>query len=108
MRIWDPRLYPVLCTKHLLAQWRESLGMYSIIVNKKKGYSNHPAVIEYKDCPQRLWHRMELMHEEMLRRGWHPKPLPALVTYPGGELHIWEPVEVQVQKLRAKHCKCHI
>lgn len=107
MRIWHPALYPRLCTKHLVACWREGLGAYKVITLELKGYSNHPAVLEYKGCPQRLWYRLSLIREEMLRRGYHPKDLPALVVK-NGEFVEWESLEDQVRKLQAKHCPCHV
>ena len=41
MRIWD--IHPQkLCRQHLLGEHRELHAIWSVLVNNKKGYSNHP------------------------------------------------------------------
>lgn len=105
MRIWSKALLPHLCRNHLLAAWRESLGAYSIIINNKKGYSNHPAVKEFADCPEYLWIRLLSIRKEMLRRNYNPKKLPEF-KYSGGEIVQWEDIDRQYDVLVGKRCDC--
>ena len=110
MRIWHEKLIPKLCRQHLLAMWRESLGCYSILVNDKKGYRNHPAVKEFEGLPCCLWDRMFLVREEMLRRGYHPKDMPQFVdghTKPH-KPKPWQSLRQQVEALKIKQCDCKI
>jgi hypothetical protein len=113
MRIWAKSLDKILCKNHLVSEWRESLCVFSTIVNNKKGYSNHPAMIEWKLCPDKLWDRMKLIREEMLRRGYHPKELP---PRPADTIFMpipWQSLSEQIERLKEKRqtiksCKCKI
>ncbi len=111
MRIWHEKLIPKLCRQHLLAMWREGLGCYSILVNDKKAYRNHPAVKEFEGIPCCLWERLFFVREEMLNRGYHPKELPQFVD---GQRKAhqaytpWQTLEEQVAVLKAKGCDCRI
>lgn len=110
MRIWHQRLIPKLCTKHLLAQWREGLGCYSIIFNNKKGYSKHPQVIQYKNSLQTLWYILETTRNEMLKRGFNPKPLPGFPSNEHNKLKtlVWQTLKQQKEILRNKNCNCKV
>lgn len=107
VRIWNHSLIPKLCRQHLLAMWREGLGAYSIIVNHKKGYRNHPAVVEFADCPEDLWLVLKMVRDEMLYRGYKPKAMPELRFFCGPRRE-WQTLEQQVEILRAKQCGCDI
>ena len=107
MRIWHQQLIPSLCKNHLLAVWREALGAYSIIVDGKKGYRNHPATIEFLSCPEALHERLCLIRVEMVKRGWKPKELPLKVSF-GGSVAEWQSLEQQTEHLKSKNCLCHL
>ena len=110
MRIWHKKLIPLLCRQHLLACWREALGAYSIITNHKEGYKNHPAVKEFKDAPEALYARLHFIRQEMLNRGYQPKPLPepAYHLFRNGLIHQWQTLKEQVTILKEKHCNCQV
>jgi uncharacterized protein (TIGR02328 family) len=110
MRIWHEKLISKLCRQHLLAVWREGLGCYSIIINNKKGYRNHPATQEFIKAPDMLWVRLRRIREEMLRRGYHPKEVPEPTYKLPEELPVkpWQTLEEQTAVLKAKGCKCKI
>ncbi len=69
MRIWD-----VPCRElddiGLLAEHRELHGLWSVIVEWKKGYARHPETLRWKSHLRALWRRHEEQVTEMARRGW--------------------------------------
>jgi len=72
MRIWD--INPgYLNDKSLLGEHRELHAIVSILINKKKGYSNHPETLRWKGCGWALKQRHKLLKHEMLLRGFHDK-----------------------------------
>ena len=107
MRIWDKRLIPRLCQKHLCAMWRESLGAYSIITEGKSGYRNHPATQEFINSPADLYDILSIVRDEMLKRGYHPKELPKKVNT-RSTIKSWQNLKQQVEVLKNKKCKCVI
>ncbi len=92
--------------------WREGLGAYSIIVNGKKGYRNHPAVKEFEGCPNLLAERLQAVRGEMIRRGYHPKEGPEVdggrVEEERRRYREWQSLEEQVERLREKGCECEV
>lgn len=109
MRIWHERLIPLLCRNHLLGVWRESLGCYAIITQGKRGYRNHPAVIEFSHAPWRLLQRMHVIRDEMLRRGYHPKEIPPVMSaYLEDGVKEWQSLDEQCAVLRGKGCECKV
>lgn len=110
MRIWHEKLIPMLCRQHLLAVWREALGAYSIIIEGKKGYRNHPATIEFARHPNKLWLRLYAIREEMLKRGYKPKPMPTMPMCPdvSPEVTEWQSIDEQIRILKIKGCDCII
>lgn len=95
--------------------WREGLGCYKI-VNRvrplKGGYSNHPAVKEFKRGVMDLYNRLQLVRNEMLKRGYHPKAMP---KYPIIHDEVmwclakpWQTLKQQKEILKAKGCKCKV
>lgn len=105
MRIWHENLISDLCNKHLVAMWREALGCYSIIVNNKKGYRNHPAVQEFMDSPEKLHNRLKLIKKEARKRNFNFKEVPKRVEF-GGKTKQWQSLEKQKKVLNFKKCKC--
>jgi uncharacterized protein (TIGR02328 family) len=109
MRIWHEKLIPHLCRQHLLAVWREGLGAYSIITKGKKGYSNHPAVIEFKNAPWQLVKRLHIIRNEMLKRGYNPKNIISLRSaYLESSIKPWQTLKEQIERLKDKHCECKL
>ena len=108
MRIWHEKLIPKLCQKHLCAMWREGLGMFSILVNNKKSYRNHPATIEFEQNVLELKNRLHAVRQEMLARGYHPKALPDGKMGCDGKVKEWQTLEEQIEVLKGKGCKCNI
>lgn len=110
MRIWHEQLIPKLCQKHLCAMWREGLGAYSIITENKKGYSNHPAVKEFKNAPEKLLIRLHKVRNEMLNRGYEPKMIDgySLSKSLNETIEEWQPLEQQIEILKSKKCKCNL
>lgn len=112
MRIWHEKLIPKLCRQHLLACWREGLGAYNIITENKKGYRNHPAVKEFENAPQALWHRLFQIRFEMQKRGYNPKQLPytpnKLTDMKYTDIKQWQTLEEQIEVLKSKKCDCKV
>lgn len=72
MRIWD--INPgYLNRQSLLGEHRELHGIVSIIVNAKKGYSNHPETVRWQDCGWALNLRHKQLACEMALRGYVDK-----------------------------------
>lgn len=116
MRVWNQKLIKKLCRNHLLGQWRESLGCHKIITEyyatgKKLGYFNHPQVQQYLDKPQKLFSILDTTRNEMIKRGYNPKPLPD-VNCEGkplfGKLKEWQTLEEQIEVLKNKNCDCKV
>lgn len=105
MRIWHPRLIPKLCTRHLVAMWREANGAYKIITEGKKGYSKHPATKEYANCPEKLHAVLTKLKSESISRGYNFKQVPVKVSF-GGRQKVWQTYEEQVARLKEKGCPC--
>ncbi len=103
MRIWD--INPgYLNRQSLLAEHRELHGIASIIVNNKKGYSNHPETIRWLGYGWSLWKRHQLLAAEMSLRGFTDKT-PVLTRTNKGmwpETYIDEPGR-QFQLLESKY-----
>ena len=107
MRIWDvpPAL---LCRQHLLGEHRELHGLWNILTENKRGYSNHPETRRWVGRLAALYERHEALVREMSRRGYrHASPLPA----EGGtgdavqRTYIDSPAQ-QLALLAAKPCPC--
>lgn len=109
MRIWHEQLILKLCRQHLLAVWREGLGAYKIITEKRTdlSYYKHPATQEFKDCTEALHQRLSLIRQEMLNRGYNPKELPELISF-GGQVKEWQSIDEQINLIKSKGCKCNI
>lgn len=109
MRIWDQVPPENLCRRHLLAQWREGLGLWNILTQGKRGYANHPETMRWRGHVRTFHTVLWRTRQAMLARGWSPKPLPKLGTgYAGscdsnGAVSTWDD---QLATLRAKKCGC--
>ena len=82
MRIWD--LDPgFLSDKSLLGEHRELHGLFSIHINKKKGYARHPETLRWTSALTGLIKRHEILVSEMTLRGFnHQSPLDPLDLTP--------------------------
>jgi len=103
MRIWD--INPgYLNRQSLLGEHLELHGIVSIIVNGKKGYSNHPETVRWVDHGWALRQRHRLLAAEMSLRGFIDKS-PVVMRARKGiwpETYIDEPFR-QFQILEAKY-----
>jgi hypothetical protein len=64
MRVWDSISPSRLCRQHLLAEHRETLCIWSVITNNKKGYSQHPETVRFRGNLNALAYR----HNELVKR----------------------------------------
>lgn len=110
MRIWHEKLISKLCRPHLLAMWREGLGCLGIVCGYKKGYRFHPQVKEFMNHDYKLYNRLYQVREEMLKRGYYPKPLPNIIVWntPRPRYTPWQSLQKQTEILRAKGCQCQV
>ena len=103
MRIWD--ISPgYLNRQSLLGEHRELHGIVSIIVNKKKGYSNHPETVRWVGYGWALKQRHRQLAAEISLRGFAEKSPVATRTSIGvwPERYIDEPYR-QFQILDIKY-----
>jgi hypothetical protein len=109
MRIWDisPRK---LCRNHLLGEHRELHAIWSVITNKKKGYSHHPEVLRWVGKLKALSARHEAQVEEMQRRGYrHKSPLNSKLVKDRAQQNTFiTPVKTQLRILKNKRCLCNV
>ncbi|MEM4257995.1 MAG: pyrimidine dimer DNA glycosylase/endonuclease V [Candidatus Thermoplasmatota archaeon] len=107
MRIWDIPAEK-LCRSHLLGEHRELHALWSILTQNKRGYAHHPETLRWKGKLAALYHRHEVLVNEMLRRGYqHKSPLDhRLATGEQDQTVVLDPVEKQYQILASKKCSC--
>lgn len=88
-----------------MAEHRETLSVWSVITNGKKGYAKHPETVRYRNNLNALVYRHNLIVEEATKRGYNFKHLPnaheviAFNKQP-------EPWDDQEKSLSAKDCDC--
>jgi hypothetical protein len=107
MRIWDVDAAQ-LCRAHLLGEHRELHAVWTVLTQPKRGYRNHPETRRWEGRLRALFLRHEAQLAEMVRRGYrHASPLdPALATGPAVQDVSIEPLEAQIELLRARDCPC--
>ncbi|MCV0430250.1 pyrimidine dimer DNA glycosylase/endonuclease V [Nitrosopumilus sp.] len=109
MRIWDvsPDL---LCRNHLLGEHRELHAMWSIITEKKKGYSKHPETLRWKGKLNALYLRHEKLVSEMNSRGYlHKSPLDKQkATGKSIQNSFVHSINEQINILKNKKCDCKL
>jgi hypothetical protein len=104
MRVWDQIEPSRLCRNHLLAEHRETLAIWSILTNNKKGYQSHPEVLRWKNHLNALVYRHALLQMEAFRRGYEFKNLPdSFIHY---SITMPEPWDNQIETLKSKGCEC--
>jgi hypothetical protein len=72
MRVWDiaPKY---LCRAHLLGEHREVHAIWTVLLENKKGYSQHPETLRWRGKLKALFLRHEALVKEMKRRGYNHK-----------------------------------
>ncbi len=107
MRVWDvdPRL---LCRAHLLGEHRELHAIWIVLTQERSGYARHPETIRWRGKLCALFERHEQLVGEMKRRGYrHGSPLdPMLATGNAVQDQFVDPIDRQLELLRAKPCPC--
>ena len=69
MRIWD--IQPkYLCSKHLVAEHGELHSLWSVINNRKKGFSRHPETERWRGKLKALYLRHQKLADEMIKRSF--------------------------------------
>lgn len=109
MRIWD--IDPSkLCRQHLLGEHRELHAMWTILTEKKKGYSLHPETLRWNGKLKAMYHRHEKLVIELNKRGYsHKSPLDKRKAT--GKLIQDEFVNSiceQIDILKLKKCNCRV
>ncbi len=109
MRIWD--IPPEkLCRNHLLGEHNELHAIWNILIQDRKGYSNHPETMRWKGKMKALFYVHETIVKEMLARGYcHKSPLDEKLAE-GGSIQdiLIDPVKRQIEILKRKGCDCAI
>ena len=109
MRIWD--LPPsILCRNHLLGEHRELHAMWTVITQKKKGYSMHPETIRWKGKLSAMYLRHEELVKEMSDREYNHKSSLDKRKATGKSIQdvfINTRIE-QIEILKNKKCNCKL
>jgi hypothetical protein len=109
MRIWD--LHPRrLCRPHLLGEHRELHAIWTVLTERRTGYSRHPETLRWKGKLRALCRRHDLRVAEMSRRGYDHRRPPDRRLARGKEVQdtAVDPPARQVRLLRAKGCPCRV
>ena len=109
MRIWD--IPPSkLCRNHLLGEHRELHAMWTVITEKKKGYSMHPETIRWKGKLKAMYLRHDDLIKEMNGRGYnHKSPLDKRKATGKSEQDVFVDIpSKQIQILKQKGCTCKV
>jgi len=107
MRIWDisPTL---LCRQHLLGEHRELHAIWSVITQRKIGYSKHPETIRWVGKLKALYIRHKELVAEMEKRGYKHKTnlLIRLAVGKRTQDIFINTVNEQIEILKKKDCLC--
>jgi len=107
MRIWDiePKC---LCEKHLIAEHGELHSLWSIVVNKKRGFSRHPETMRWRGKLKALYLRHGKLVKEMEKRGYrHKSPLDKKQAKGKLSQSVFLQSKAEQKKiLKNKPCKC--
>lgn len=109
MRIWD--LPPSnLCRNHLLGEHRELHALWTILIENRPGYRNHPETKRWVGKLHALYLRHEQLVEEMKKRGYnHKSPLDKkYATGTSTQDYFIHSVEEQKTIIKNKKCDCKI
>jgi hypothetical protein len=107
MRIWDisPKC---LCNKHLIAEHGELHSLWSVILNKKKGFSKHPETNRWRGKLKALYNRHEKLIKEMKKREYnHNSPLDNRRARGRAVQDVYLASKTEQKKiLKRKSCSC--
>jgi len=109
MRIWDLPAKD-LCRKHLLGEHRELHAIWSIYINDRQGYRNHPETKRWAGKLKALFARHEALVHELGQRGYsHHSELDKSLAV-GSEIQTQLINSKQEQRniLREKPCSCFV
>ncbi len=109
MRIWDisPKK---LCKQHLLGEHRELHAIWSILVNNKTGYRNHPETKRWVGKNKALFLRHQELVKEIKRRGYnHFSPLERRLASGGLKQDVFINTRAEQKMiLKNKNCDCFL
>lgn len=109
MRIWDisPKR---LCRNHLLGEHRELHAIWSVIVNDKKGYAQHPETLRWRGKLKALYGRHEALVVEMSHRGYrYRSPLEKKDATGSAKQSVYvDRPRAQIVILQNKGCQCDV
>lgn len=73
MKIWDEELIPKICDDHLVRMWQDCWKCFEMVqVHGKR--SRQPCFVEFQGCPLLLVHRIEMVYNEAVKRGYVTMP----------------------------------
>ncbi len=109
MRLWT--LHPqYLDARGLVALWREALLAQAVLLDKTRGYRNHPQLARFRAAPQpatAIAAYLNAVHAEARRRGYHfdaskigPQPrAPESMAASSGQLaYEWQHLRAKLQQ----------
>jgi hypothetical protein len=99
-----------LCRAHLLGEHRELHAIWSVLVNGKKGYAQHPETLRWKGKLKALYGRHAALVVEMSSRGYqHRSPLAKReATGSAKETNYVDTPKRQIVILRNKGCQSDV
>lgn len=99
-----------MCRQHLLGEHRELHAIWSILINDKKGYRQHPETKRWQGKLKALFSRHEKLVKEMTRRDYkHLSPLDQkLAKGTKVQKDLIDSIKRQKQILRQKPCGCFV
>jgi len=100
----------MLRRQHLLGEHRELHAIWTVLTQKRKGYSRHPESLRWRGCVRALFRRHDSLVEKMARRGYrHRSPLDSRQARgPGTQSVYVDPPGRQRRILREKGCDCDV
>lgn len=109
MRVWD--IAPKhLCREHMLGEHREVHAIWTVLIENKKGYSQHPETLRWRGKLKALFLRHEKLVKEMARRGYnHNSPLDKKFAKGKAiQVKYLHTPRQQKEILRKKPCGCFV
>ena len=99
-----------LCRQHLLGEHAELHALWSILTQKKKGFSKHPETLRWKGKLRALYLRHQAQVKELKKRGFrHQSPLDSrLAIGKATQQEYVDSPEKQIQILRKRCSRCQV
>lgn len=100
----------MLCRPHLLGEHRELHAIWTVLTERRTGYSRHPETLRWKGRLRALFRRHEALVGEMIRRGYtHRSPLDGRrARGTAVQTEFVDPPARQRVLLRRKGCSCRV